>query len=81
MIDTSDEHDGSDNLICFSFVIDLHDNHDPQAWDRILDAFIDAVEKENACAGGGMHPTGSNKYCDNCREILDDDSSTSTPDR
>jgi len=71
-----DEHEGSDNLLCFNFVIDLHDNLDPKAWDRILDAFIEAVEKENACAGGGIHPTGTNKYCQLCQEGLDDDSAS-----
>lgn len=79
MTDQSEEHDGSENLVCFNFVIDLHDNQDHAAWDRILDAFLEAVEKENACAGGGMHPTGSNKHCDICQlatEDANDDSAT-----
>lgn len=67
------EHEGSDNLICFSFVIDLHENKDPEAWDRILDKFIEAVEAEGACAGGGIHVTRSNKYCDTCRDWEEDD--------
>jgi hypothetical protein len=68
------EHDGSDNLICFNFVVDLHDNHDPEAWNRILDAFIEAVEKEGACAGGGIHPTGSSlDWCTGCQDFEDDD--------
>lgn len=74
------EHDGSDNLICFNFVIDLHENRDPEAWDRILDAFIAAVEKEGASAGGGLHPTGSSlKWCTGCQDFeedLDDDTTT-----
>lgn len=76
MTDKDDDdnlHEGSENLICFNFVIDLHDNHDPDAWDRILDAFIDAVEKEGACAGGGLHQTGTNKFCDMCRDEDDGD--------
>lgn len=75
-----DEHEGSDNLICFNFVIDLHGNRDPGAWDRILDAFIDAVEAEGASAGGGIHPTGSClKWCPDCQDFeedLDDDDNT-----
>jgi len=67
------EHEGSDNLICFSFVIDLHENRDPEAWDRILDAFIEAVEEEGGCAGGGIHETGSNPLCDVCRDDFKDD--------
>lgn len=66
-------HKENDNLICFNFVIDLHDNHDPDAWDRILDAFIEAVEREGAGAGGGLHPTGTNKYCDICQAKDDTD--------
>ena len=62
-----------DNLVCFNFVIDLHNNSDPVAWNRILTAFIEAVEKENGSAGGGMHPTGSNALCDICQGDLDDD--------
>lgn len=57
-----------DNLICFKFVIDLQDNKDPEAWDRILDAFIEAVEKENAVAGGGIHLLGTNEYCEDCND-------------
>lgn len=56
------------NLVCFKFVIDLKDNKDPEAWDRILDAFIEAVEKEDAVTGGGMHPLGSSKYCEDCND-------------
>lgn len=63
----------SSNLVCFSFVIDLDDNSDPEAWDRILDAFIAAVEKENGHTGGGMHVTGScEDWCIDCREIDDE---------
>lgn len=32
---------------------------------RILDAFIDAVEKEGLYCGGGLHPTGG---CANCKD-------------
>lgn len=72
-----DEHEGSENLICFTFVIDLHDNRDPEAGHRIMDTFITAVEAEGACAGGGIHRTGTNKYCDICRdEDFDDDDNT-----
>lgn len=61
-----------DNLVCFSFVIDFKDNTDPESWDRVLDALIDAVERENVGAGGGMHPLGSNKYCEDCRDARED---------
>ena len=33
--------------------------------DRIVDAFIDAVEKEGLYCGGSFHPVGR---CDDCRE-------------
>ena len=62
----------SENLICFNFVIDLHGNQDPDAWDRILDAFLEAVEKEGGGAGGGIHRTGTNKFCDICQDEEDD---------
>ncbi|KKN00860.1 hypothetical protein LCGC14_1133580 [marine sediment metagenome] len=51
------------NIVCFNHVIDFKDNTDPEAWYRILEAFIKAVEKEGASAGGGMHSYGSTKYC------------------
>ena len=57
-----------DNLICFNYIINLKDNKDPEAWWRILDAFINAVERENAGACGGMHPLSSNKYCEACKD-------------
>jgi hypothetical protein len=57
-----------ENLICFNFVINLRDNQDPEAWDRILDTFIEAVEKEGGGAGGGVHQTGANPLCEVCRE-------------
>jgi len=58
-MDKRPEHEGSDNLVCFNMVIDFHENQDEEAWYRVLDAFIEAVEAEGACAGGGMHVTGS----------------------
>lgn len=58
-----------ENLICFSFVVDLRENRDPEAWDRILDAFIDAVEKEKGGAGGGIHETGTNPMCQDCGPV------------
>lgn len=61
----------TDNIVCFKFVIDFQDNRDPAAWDRVLDAFIDAVEKENAVTGGGLHPIGTNKYCEDCNDTED----------
>jgi len=60
------EHEGSDNLVCFNHIIDLHDNHDEEAWLRILDKFIEAVEAEGGCAAGGMHPAGDNPLCGCC---------------
>lgn len=51
------------NIVCLNLVIDFKDNTDPEAWMRILVATTDAVEKEGASAGGGMHPYGSTKYC------------------
>ena len=64
----SSEHEGSDNLVCFGMVIDFHENYDEEAWYRVLDAFIDAVEAEGACAAGGMHATGSMPpgFCQDC---------------
>jgi hypothetical protein len=59
----------TDNIVCFKFVIDFRGNKDPEAWDRVMDAFIDAVEKEGAGAGGGMHPLGTNKNsCEDCND-------------
>lgn len=75
-----EEHNGSDNLACFSYVIDFHDNKDPEAWNRILDAFIDAVEKEGACTGGGMHETSIKNadFCDNCRDLANENNDDAT---
>jgi len=58
----------ADNIVCFKFLVDFRSNKDPEAWDRVMDAFITAVEKENAAAGGGMHPLGSNKQCEDCND-------------
>lgn len=63
----------NENLICFSFVVDLRENYAPEAWDRILDAFIKAVEKEGGGAGGGIHQTGTNKLCPDCQGVEDDE--------
>lgn len=61
-----------DSQVCFSFIINFRDNKDPEAWDRVLDAFLLAVKRENAGAGGGMHPLGSNNYCEDCRDARED---------
>jgi len=58
-----------ENIICFSFVVDLHENRDPEAWNRLIDAFIDAVEKEGGSAAGGVHQTGTNPMCQDCGPI------------
>jgi len=60
-----------DNLVCFRFVIDLRGNKDPEAWDRILDSFINAVVEEGGGSGGGMHALGSNRYCESCDDRED----------
>lgn len=62
--------------VCFSFVIQFRGEHDEGAWERILDAFIVAVERENAGAGGGMHLTGTNRFCTDCEDFDDDDTDT-----
>lgn len=67
------EHEGSDNLLCFGFIIDMHENHDEEAAYRILDAFIAAVEAEGGCAGGGVHKTGTNPMCQGCKDELEDE--------
>lgn len=67
------EHEGSDNLLCFGFIIDMHENHDEEAACRILDAFIAAVEAEGGCAGGGVHKTGTNSMCQECKDELEDE--------
>lgn len=57
-----------DNYACFNFLINFKDNEDPEAWYRILEAFIMAVEKEGACTGGGMHALGSVVTCETCKD-------------
>lgn len=37
----------------------------PEQMDRIVEAFIDAVEKEGLYCGGGFHPVGR---CEMCRQ-------------
>ena len=39
------------------------------AVDRIMDAIIDAVEKENTGTGCGMHEYGENRMCQCCEEV------------
>jgi len=48
-----------------------------EAIDRIMDALIDAVEKEKASLAGGIHVYGSNRNCceegiNTCRECLEE---------
>ena len=58
-----------DNQVCINHLIDLHDNRDPEAWNRIWMAFIEAVEAEGGSAAGGMHPYGSNPMCGCCGPV------------
>lgn len=55
-----------ENLVCMAHVINLHDNLDPAAWDRIWSAFIAGVEAEGGSAAGGMHAARSNPMCGWC---------------
>ncbi len=51
------------NVVCLNLVIDFKNNTNPEAWIRILSATTDAIEKEGASSGGGMHFYGTTKYC------------------
>ncbi len=52
--------------IHFDHIIVFKEKPSDEAWNRILDAFIDAVEKEEAGTCGGMHEYGSIHAC--CEE-------------
>lgn len=64
-------------LVHFDHIIAFDEEPPGEAWDRILDAFIEAVEKEGASTGGGMHEHGSIRACCEegatvCQECLED---------
>ena len=56
----------------FNFILVKEDDgdfveRDEDAIDRVLDAFIGAVEKENWCAGGGVcNPPPEERICQRC---------------
>ena len=58
------------DYIDFTFQLDtLEGDFDEDALDRILDAFIEAVEAEDWCLGGSCGPakeTDEDKVCDKC---------------
>ena len=61
------------NYLSFDFILSPEDedrDFDEGAIDRILDAFIDAVEKEGYCAGGGIGPPPpEERVCKKCEGI------------
>lgn len=64
-------------LIHFDHLILFKEKPSEEAWDRILAAFIGAVEKEGAGTCGGMHEHGSVHTCCEegvtvCQECLED---------
>lgn len=61
-----------ENLREFMFMIQPRDggDFDENAIDRILDAFIEAVEAEGYSAGGGIRPpVPEDKWCPRCEGI------------
>ena len=50
----------------FDYILGSHDKKDisEEALDRILDNFIEGVEKENCGVGGGVHEAGKLDTCD-----------------
>jgi len=63
------EHFKEGYYIHFNQIIMFKEKPADKAWDRILDAFIGAVEKENANPSGEMHEYGSVHAC--CGEGVD----------
>lgn len=53
-------------LLHFDHIIVFKQKPDNEVWNRILDAFMGAVDKEGAYAGGGIHELGSVHTC--CEE-------------
>lgn len=69
--------ENNEHLVHFDHIIVFKEDPEDEAWYRILDAFLEAVEKEGASAGGGMHEYGSVHTCCEegvtiCQECLED---------